>query len=87
MFKVFITLGIVSLLADITYEGARSLSGTFLNYLSAPVIAAGLLAVGELISYMMRFVGGLLTQRTRSPRVFWTYIFIGYAVNFAIPFL
>ncbi|MEM0452966.1 MAG: MFS transporter [Nitrososphaerota archaeon] len=87
LFKVFITLGIVSLLADITYEGARSLSGTFLNYLSAPVIAAGLLAVGELISYMMRFVGGLLTQRTRSPRVFWTYIFIGYAVNFAIPFL
>lgn len=87
MFKVFITLGIVSLLGDITYEGARSVSGAYLNFLSAPAIAAGLLAIGEVLSYLMRLLGGVLAQKTYSPRKFWSLIYIGYSVNLAIPFL
>ncbi|MEN2974053.1 MAG: MFS transporter [Candidatus Caldarchaeales archaeon] len=85
---VFIALGIVSLLADITYEGARSISGAYLNFLAAPAIAAGLLAAGEFLSYLIRFLSGLIAQKTYSAKTFWSLIYIGYAVNlFAIPLL
>jgi hypothetical protein len=87
MFKVFITLGVVSLLGDIVYEGARSVSGAYLNFLTAPAIAAGLLAIGEVLSYLMRLLGGIIAQKTYSPRRFWSLIYIGYSVNLAIPLL
>ncbi len=87
MFKVFITLGIISLLGDIVYEGARSVSGAYLNFLAAPAIAAGLLAIGEVLSYLMRLLGGVLAQKTTSPKKFWSLIYIGYSVNLAIPLL
>lgn len=87
MLKVFISLSILSLLADITYEGARSVSGAYLNFLAAPAIVAGLLAIGEVLSYLMRLLGGIIAQKTYSPRKFWSLIYIGYSVNLAIPLL
>ncbi|MEM3544232.1 MAG: MFS transporter [Nitrososphaerota archaeon] len=87
MLKVFITLSIVALLGDIVYEGARSVSGAYLNFLAAPTIAAGLLAVGEVLSYLMRLVGGVIAQKTYSPKKFWSMIYIGYSVNLVIPLL
>lgn len=88
MIYVFIALGVISLLADVTYEGARSISGAYLNFLAAPAIAAGLLAAGELLSYLVRFFSGFLAQKTYSPKIFWSLIYVGYAMNlFAIPLL
>ena len=49
-FKFIILLGAVSLLADITYEGARSITGQYLALLGASGTVVGIVAgFGELI--------------------------------------
>ena len=83
----FIALGLVSLFADMTYEGARSVGGAYLSVLAAPAIASGVLALGELLSYLMRLVGGFTAQRASSGRAYWSLVFIGYATNLSIPLL
>ncbi len=85
---VFIILGLVSLFADMTYEGARSILGAYLEVLEAGIIVAGFVSIGDLVSYGMRGVGGLLAGRFRSSRVYWALVFAGYAINlFAVPLL
>jgi len=84
--KFVILLGIVSLCADITYEGARSIIGPFLAVLGAPAAVVGIVAgVGELIGYALRLVSGYLTDRTGR---YWTLTIVGYTVNLlAVPAL
>ncbi|MBU6473039.1 MAG: MFS transporter, partial [Alphaproteobacteria bacterium] len=47
-----VAFGIVSLFADMTYEGMRSVVGPFLATLGASALVVGLVAgTGELVSY------------------------------------
>ncbi|HDD42799.1 MAG TPA: MFS transporter, partial [Nitrososphaeria archaeon] len=71
LLKTFIALSLLSLFADIVYEGARSIGGAYLNFLAAPAIAAGILGFGELLSYLMRLVGGVVAQKASSGRAYW----------------
>jgi MFS family permease len=84
--RFVILLGVVSLFADITYEGARSISGPFLATLGASATAVGVIAgFGELIGYGLRLLSGYLSDRTRR---YWVFTLIGYAVNMlAVPLL
>ena len=84
--KFVILLGIVSLFADMTYEGARSISGQYLAILGANGFIVGLVAgLGELVGYGFRLVSGYVTDRTGK---YWLITFIGYAINLlAVPFL
>ncbi|MCS7128614.1 MAG: MFS transporter [Sulfolobales archaeon] len=84
---VFTTLGFVSLFADVTYEGARSISGDYLAYLNAPAIVAGAVAVGEFLGYAVRLPSGLIASKYRSSRVVWLLTIVGYGLNLAIPLL
>ena len=79
-------LGLVSLLADMTYEGARSITGPFLGMLGASAAAVGIVAgAGELIGYGLRLVSGYVSDRTRR---YWLITLAGYAVNLlAVPAL
>lgn len=79
-------LGLVSLFADMTYEGARSISGAFLAVLGASGAAVGLVAgFGEFAGYGLRLAAGWITDRTRR---YWTLTITGYAVNLlAVPAL
>ena len=87
-FIAFIALGTVSLFADWTYEGGRSVLGPYLNLLGATSIFVGLATVGDFLSYFMRGVGGYIAKSTRSSNIYWTLIFSGYAINlFAVPLL
>jgi MFS family permease len=81
-----VLMGIISLLADMTYESARSLAGPYLNILGASAVVVGFAAgAGELFGYGLRFFSGLLTDKTQK---YWTITIIGYIVNlFAIPAL
>lgn len=81
-----ILMGVISLLADATYESARSLAGPYLNILGASAVVVGFAAgAGELFGYGLRFFSGLLTDKTQR---YWTITIIGYIVNlFAIPAL
>ncbi|MCS6774652.1 MAG: hypothetical protein NZ693_11145, partial [Thermoflexales bacterium] len=84
--RLILLFGVVSLLADTTYEGARSVYGPFLATLGASSLVVGLAAGGgELVGYALRLVSGLVSDRTRA---YWGVTFIGYAVNMlAVPLL
>src|SRR5215475_11847431 len=82
--RFIVCLGIVSLFADMTYEGARSVIGPFLQDLGASATQVGIIAgVGEMIGASLRFFSGRLADRTRA---YWPITFIGYGVNIlAVP--
>lgn len=74
-------LGLISLTADMVYEGARSVSGAYLEYLKAPAIASSIVGVGEFLGYVLRFVSGALASYIGSSAAFWCFIALGYAMN------
>lgn len=79
-------LGLVSLLADATYEGARSVTGPYLALLGANAAVVGFVAgLGEMAGYGLRLVSGLIADRTRR---YWAITLAGYLVNLAaVPLL
>jgi MFS family permease len=79
-FVVF--LGVVSLCADATYEGARSITGAYLGSLGASGTVVGIVAgLGELIGYGFRLVIGYVSDRTRQ---YWSITTLGYFINTAV---
>ena len=71
--------GLVSLLADMVYEGARSIIGPYLATLGASATVVGAVAgAGEFIGYGLRVVSGYLVQRSRH---YWTWTIAGYALT------
>lgn len=79
--KFVILLGCISLFADATYEGARSVTGAYLGALGASGSVVGLVAgVGELIGYGLRLLTGYLSDRTRQH---WKITTLGYLINTA----
>ncbi len=81
-----ILIGLVSLFADMTYEGARSITGPFLAKLNASGWVVGIVAgSGELIGYGLRLVSGFWADKTKR---YWMITFIGYSMNLiAVPLL
>jgi hypothetical protein len=84
LFIVF--LGIVSLFGDMTYEGARSITGPYLGMLGVTATTIGIVAgFGELLGYGSRLVSGYLGDRTGK---YWAVTIAGYLLNlFAVPLL
>ncbi|HHW41920.1 MAG TPA: MFS transporter [Syntrophomonadaceae bacterium] len=84
--KFILLLGLVSLFGDITYEGARSITGPFLALLGASATVVGVVAgLGELIGYCLRLVSGFLTDKTGR---YWLITLTGYTMNLvAVPLL
>jgi MFS family permease len=84
--KLVVLFGIVSLLSDMTYEGARSVTGPFLATLGASGTVVGLVAgLGEFIGYGLRIVSGYVSDRTGQ---YWLMTGLGYAFNLlAVPLL
>lgn len=83
-FVVF--LGIVSLFADMTYEGARGIIGPYLALLGASATIVGVVAgLGELVGYALRLISGRLADRTGR---YWLVAVSGYLINLlAVPLL
>lgn len=81
-----VLIGIVSLFADTTYEGARSINGSYLAILGASGAVVGIVSgAGELVGYTLRLVSGFWSDKTGR---YWTIAFFGYAVNLiAVPLL
>src|SRR5579872_3887852 len=84
--KFVVLLGIVSLFADMTHEGARGITGPFLAILGASATIVGIVAgLGELLGYVLRFPFGAAADRTGR---YWPITFIGYGVQMvAVPLL
>lgn len=83
-FRFIICLGIVSLFADMTYEGAYSGIGPFLTDLGVSATAVGVISgLGEMVAASLRYFTGKLADRTHA---YWTFTIVGYAFNLiAIP--
>jgi MFS family permease len=81
-----VLLGVVSLFADMTHEGARSVYGPFLALLGANATIVGIVSgFGELVGYGLRLVSGYITDKTAK---YWTITIIGYIINMlAVPLL
>lgn len=84
--RFVILIGVISLFADFTYEGARSVNGQFLETLGASAAAVGFIAgFGELIGYALRFVFGYVADKTKR---YWLNALVGYTLNLlAVPAL
>lgn len=84
--RFVVLIGIVSLFADMTYEGARSINGPFLAILGASGAVVGVVSgLGELIGYTLRLASGFLSGKTGR---YWSLTFFGYTVNLiAVPLL
>ena len=81
-----VLIGVVSLFADMTYEGSRSIWGPFLGTLGATGAIVGIVAgAGELLGYLLRLFTGVLADKTQR---YWTITIVGYAINLlAVPAL
>ncbi len=84
--RFIVLMGLVSLFADFTYEGARSIRGSFLAVLGASGAAVGaVVGLGELIGYGVRILSGMAADRMRA---YWLFTILGYLINLvAVPLL
>jgi len=81
-FYFVIIMGIISLFSDLTYEGARSLTGPYLGLLGASALVVSTVAgLGELIGYTLRYFFGRLVDKTKR---YWLFAIIGYTVNLLV---
>src|SRR5947208_12367696 len=83
-FTFVLTMGVVNLFGDMTYEGGAAMNGQFMAELGASAAIVSITAgVGEFLGYALRSVSGYVADRTGR---YWLITFIGYAVNlFAVP--
>jgi len=80
--RFIVCLGVVSLFADMTYEGAHSIVGPFLKNLGASAAQVGLIAgLGEMAAASLRLFSGRLADRTRA---YWTITIFGYVLNLLV---
>lgn len=76
-----IAFGVVSLFADMAYEGMRGISGPFLGTLGASATIVGIVAgTGELAGYLLRLGSGSLVARSGA---YWAIAIAGYAIQMA----
>ena len=65
--RAIAAFGVVSLAADMVYEGARSITGPMLATLGASALAVGLITgAGEAAALLLRLVSGPLADRTKA---------------------
>ena len=85
-FSFVLTMGIVNLFADVTYEGGGSINGPFLGMLGASAATVSIIAgVGEFLGYAIRLPAGYISDKTGKM---WLLTFIGYSINLlAVPAL
>src|SRR5437588_1541584 len=83
-FRFVLTMGIVNLFGDMTYEGGGSINGQFLGMLGAGAAAVSIIAgLGEFLGYALRSVAGYVADKSGR---YWTVTFAGYAINLlAVP--
>src|SRR5512133_860019 len=77
--RFVVWLGLVSLCADIVYEGARSIIGPYLATLGASAVVVGAAAgAGEFVGYGLRVVSGYLVTHSQH---YWAWTITGYALT------
>ncbi len=77
--RTVLWLGVVSLLVDLVYEGARSITGPFLASLGASALTVGLVTgAGEAAALGFRLFSGPAADRSGR---YWRWMVLGYALT------
>ena len=77
--RVVLSFGIVSLLADMVYEGARSMYGPLLASLWASAFVVGLVAgAGEAMALVLRLATGPMADRRGGH---WSFTIVDYGLT------
>lgn len=78
--------GVVSMLGDFVYEGARAVVGPYLATLGAGAALVGFITgAGEAVALILRLVSGPVSDRTRR---YWPIAIAGYAITMvSVPVL
>lgn len=84
--RFIVAFGVVSLLADFVYEGARSIVGPYLATLGASATLVGLLTgAGEAVALVFRLATGVAADRTQRH---WALSIAGYVITVvSVPLL
>ena len=84
-YHAILLFGIISLMGDIVYEGARGVIPGYLEFLGATAFIVGFVGgLGDFLGYAFRLVSGFLADTTSA---YWLFIFLGYGLIAAIPLL
>lgn len=84
-YQFIILFGVISLLGDIIYEGARSVNAQYLQQLGANAFWIGVVAgFSEFIGYAMRLVAGYISDKKKA---YWSFTIIGYGLLITVPIL
>ena len=81
-----ILMGIISMLSDMTHEGAKSIYGSFLGLVGAsPSLISIISGLGEFIGCSLILLTGYMASKTKR---YWIMTAVGYSINLlAIPLL
>jgi MFS family permease len=83
--RLILLFGVISLLGDIIYEGARGVNGPYLKTMGASAAVVGLVAgIGELLGYLIRLASGYFSDKTKAH---WFFTIFGYSFLMVIPML
>ena len=80
--KFVLMVGVMSLFADCTYEGSRSIVGPYLGALGAGALAISVITgLGEFLGYGLRLVSGRSADRTG---LYWPITIGGYVLQMTV---
>src|SRR5487761_2335420 len=81
-----LAFGVVSMLADMVYEGARAIIGPYLATFGASAAMVGFITgLGEAVALVFRLGTGRLSDRTHR---YWALSIAGYAITvIAVPLI
>ena len=84
--RFVVMLGFVSLCSDMTYQGARSITGPYLGSFGVSAMVVAFIAgFGELIAYGVRIFSGFASDKTGR---YWLITLMGYGLNLlSVPLL
>ena len=84
--RAVVAFGLVSLAADMVYEGMRSVAGPYLGSLGASALVVGLVTgAGEAVALVLRLVTGAWADHTGRH---WRLTVVGYGMTaVAVPLL
>jgi MFS family permease len=83
-FKI-VLFGLISLLGDVIYEGARSILPSYLSYLGAGALLIGMIfGLGEVLNVSLRLFSGVYIDRVGA---YWQMFILGYILIISIPLI
>ena len=84
-YVIILIFGIISLLGDVIYEGARSIYGPFTKTIEMDIVLVGIIiGTAEFLGYFIRIISGILADKTKWH---WLFILLGYGLLISVPLM